>query len=385
MNLVEVLSASGMLVSVSYYGAATLASLRFARHARRAAPPVPDPPPRVAILKPVHDARKTLLENLRSYLNLDYLRAEFLFGTSGQNDSAAPIVEQLLASEPGRAAALVSGEEPDCSNRKIAKVIRMAEQAHDADVFVLSDADIAVEPGHLRRVVGELMNDERIGIVTCAYRAVPGGGIGARFEALSVNTDFAPQVLFASTIEPMHYALGATVAIRRGALESIGGFAAVKDLLGDDFWLGRFVADRGWRIKLSRSLVTISTEEGSLSDFWNHQLRWARTYRTVRPLSLAMLTTHGPFWSLVYLFASGFSALGFALVAAIAAARIAMAALMLKRVLGLGHLARDAWLTPVKDLIMTGIWFASLASNKVTWAGRRFEILRGGAMREVKG
>jgi hypothetical protein len=34
---------------------------------------------------------------------------------------------------------------------------------------------------------------------------------------------------------------------------------------------------------------------------------------------------------------------------------------------------------------MTGIWFASLASNKVIWAGRRFEILRGGTMREVKG
>ena len=36
-----------------------------------------------------------------------------------------------------------------------------------------------------------------------------------------------------------------------------------------------------------------------------------------------------------------------------------------------------------KDLVMTGIWFASLTSNRVMWAGREFQILRGGAMREV--
>jgi len=34
---------------------------------------------------------------------------------------------------------------------------------------------------------------------------------------------------------------------------------------------------------------------------------------------------------------------------------------------------------------MTGIWFASFASNKVTWGGRRFRILSGGAMQEVDG
>jgi ceramide glucosyltransferase len=385
MNIAEVLSASGVLVSVSYYGAATIASLLFARRSAKTPPPIPSSTPRVAILKPLHGERKTLFENLRSYLKLDYPRAEYLFGVHTRNDPAALVVERLLAAEPDHAASLVVGEEPDCANHKIAKVIKMAAQAQDAEIFTLSDADIAVEPDHLRHLVGELMSDAGTGVVTCAYRAVPAGGLGARFEALSVNTDFAPQVLLASSIEPMRYALGATIAMRREALESIGGFDAVKNLLGDDFYLGRFAADRGWRVRLSSSLVTITTEEETLGDFWNHQLRWARTYRTVRPLSLAMLSTHGPFWSLLYLLASGFSPAGFVLVALVAGARIGMAWLMLKRALGLESIAGDAWLTPIKDLMMTGIWFASLVSNKVIWAGRRFEILPGGTMREVKG
>jgi hypothetical protein len=42
------------------------------------------------------------------------------------------------------------------------------------------------------------------------------------------------------------------------------------------------------------------------------------------------------------------------------------------------------WLVPIKDLIMTGVWFTSLLSNNVMWAGRKFKVIRGGAMHEVK-
>jgi ceramide glucosyltransferase len=385
MIIFQVLSAAGIIISLGYYAVASLAALRFARRAARPPAAVPEPPPRVAILKPLHGARATLKDNLASYLRLDYPRVEYLFGVGTQSDPATAIVEEVIAGDPRHCAKLVIGEEPDCANRKIAKVIKMAERARDADIVIVSDADIAVEQDHLRRVVEELTRDARIGMVTCAYRARPHGGLGAQFEALSVNTDFAPQVMLAAAIEPMRHGLGATIAIRREALESIGGFGAVKDLLGDDFYLGRFVSEHGWKVRLSKSLVTIAAEEASVTDFWNHQLRWARTYRTVRPVSLGIILTHGPFWALVYLLASRLSPAGFAMLAIVAAARIGMAALTMDRVLGLRELVRDAWMTPIKDLMMTGIWFASLASNKVTWAGRRFEILPDGAMREVKG
>ena len=62
-----------------------------------------------------------------------------------------------------------------------------------------------------------------------------------------------------------------------------------------------------------------------------------------------------------------------------------MAALMLRRVLSLRELIRDLWLLPLKDLCMTAIWFASLLSNKVQWAGRRLEILPDGTLRDVDG
>ena len=182
----------------------------------------------------------------------------------------------------------------------------------------------------------------------------------------------------------MHYALGATIAIKRKVLEAAGGFRAVKNMLADDFYLGNFVNTQGYEIKLSDSIVTLTCEEKSFADFWHHQLRWARTYRTVRPISIATILMHGPFWALVLLAVTRGSAAAFAALVLVVAARLAMSAAIVGRVLKMPEMLRDLWLVPFKDLIMTGVWFGSLLSNKVMWAGRQFKVIRGGAMREVK-
>jgi hypothetical protein len=53
-------------------------------------------------------------------------------------------------------------------------------------------------------------------------------------------------------------------------------------------------------------------------------------------------------------------------------------------VLKMPEMLTELWMVPFKDLLMTGVWFASLLSNKVKWAGRQFKVIRGGVMREVK-
>ena len=186
-------------------------------------------------------------------------------------------------------------------------------------------------------------------------------------------------------IEPMHYALGATIAIKRNVLEAAGGFRAVKNMLADDFYLGNLANTQGYQIKLSNSIVTLTCEEKSLSDFWHHQLRWARTYRTVRPISIATILMHGPFWALTLLAVSRGNAAAWAALVLVLAARLTMSAAIVGRVLKMPEMLSQLWLVPFKDLIMTGVWFGSLLSNKVRWAGREFKVIRGGAMQEVKG
>ncbi|WP_333646354.1 bacteriohopanetetrol glucosamine biosynthesis glycosyltransferase HpnI [Candidatus Binatus sp.] len=378
------LPAAAVCVSVLYYAAATVAAIRFARRTTSPLLPIPKISPRVAVLKPLHGTSDSLAANLISFLEIAYPRADFYFGVESYEDAAAEVPVAIRQRYQHASITLVVGEEPDCSNHKIAKLVKMADRAEKAEVFVMSDADVSVERDYLKRIVGELISDEKIGIVTCAYRARPGGSFASRLEALYVNTDFLPQILLAERIEPMHYALGATIAIKRRVLEAAGGFRAVKDMLADDFYLGNFTNAQGYEIKLSDSIVTLTCEEKNFAEFWHHQIRWARTYRTVRPISIATILTHGPFWALMLLATSRGSAAAFAVLVLVVASRLTMSAAIVGRVLKMPEMLTEIWMVPIKDLIMTGVWFASLLSNKVIWAGRQFEVIRGGAMREVK-
>lgn len=385
MTIWSAIPAAALCVSIFYYAAATVAAVRFARRTTSPLPPLPKVPPRVAVLKPLHGTSNSLAANLVSFLEIAYPRVDFYFGVESYEDTAAEIPVALRQRYQYAKITLVVGEEPDCSNRKIAKLIRMSDRAENIDVFVLSDADVSVERDYLKRIVGELISDEKIGIVTCAYRARPSGSFASRLEALYVNTDFLPQILLAEMIEPMHYALGATIAIKRKVLEAAGGFRAVKNMLADDFYLGNFTNAQGYNIKLSDSLVTLTCEEKTFADFWHHQLRWARTYRTVRPISIATILMHGPFWALILLMVTRGSAAAVAALVLVVAARLAMSAAIVGRVLKMPEMLSELWMVPFKDLIMTGVWFASLLSNKVMWAGRQFKVIRGGVMHEVKG
>jgi ceramide glucosyltransferase len=385
MIVLIIVAAIGITISVGYYIAASFAATRFALRAASPVPPLPKIAPRAAIMKPLRGVTDGLAANLMSFFEVDYPRAEYVFGIASYEDPAVEVAAMLKPQYRFAPVGIVVGEEPVCANRKVAKLIRMAAKAERADVFVISDADISVERDYLRRIIGELYADDSVGVVTCLYRARPHNSISSRLEALSINTDFAPMVMLSAIIEPVRYALGATMAIRRSALEDIGGFRAIKDLLADDFFLGSLAADQGWKVRLSSSLVTLVPDERSFADFWNRQLRWARTYRTTRPASIATIVTHGPFWAILLMLGMRLHPLSIAIFLGVIVMRLAMAALLLRYVLKLPELTRETWLVPIKDLFMTGVWFASLVSNEVKWRGRRLKILADGRIQEVVG
>jgi ceramide glucosyltransferase len=383
MSLLRLLCDAGIIIGVGYCLASFVAALRFAKRAAKRPAALPKIAPRVAILKPLHGTDESLAANLMSFLEVTYPRLDYFFAVSSYDDPAAEVPAALRARYQFANIRLLVGEESDCANRKIAKVIKMSDRAEKADIFVMSDADISVDRDYLLRIVSELESDDQVGIVTCAYRARPSGSFMSRLEALFVNTDFTPQVFLSSALEPMRHALGATVAIKRDALESIGGFRAVKDLLADDFYLGRFATQQGWRVRLSDSLVTLSFEETRLRAVWRRQLRWARTVRWVRPVSVGTIFCHATFWALLLMLISGFTAGSIAVLVGVLALRIGISAVIIARVLKLPGLARDALMVPLKDVLAAAIWLVSLTGSEVVWGGERFRSGRDGMMRAV--
>ncbi|HLH76090.1 MAG TPA: glycosyltransferase [Candidatus Binataceae bacterium] len=385
MWLLVSLSLAASCIALGYYGATVLAGWKFAR-ARKQLPPLPPSLPRVALLKPLHGANQSLSDNLNSFLDVDYPNKQYIFGVSDSRDPACAVLAQVVANHPGMEVRLEVGGLADAANDKVGKLVRMARQARQADILVLSDADIAVQPDYLRRVVAELSSDPRVGVVTSLYRAWPGTqALGAKLEAAYVNTDFLPLALLGSTVGPLSYAFGATIAIKREVLEAVGGFEALKDLLADDFHLGNRAFQCGYGIKLSSELVTIVTNESSLSDFWTHQLRWARTYRSVHRGSVATVLTHGTFWGLVLMATSRFNPMAIEAFGLLLAARYVTAGFMVKTVAQLPLRLRDLIFLPLKDLAGTAIFFASLLGRTVRWGDRRFRVLATGHLKEIQG
>src|SRR5260370_16173726 len=116
-----------------YYIAATVAAIRFARRRTSPQPALPKVPPRVAVVKPLHGSSNSLAANLVSFLEVAYPRVEFYFGVDSYEDPAAEIPVALRQRYQYANITLVVGEEPNCSNRKIAKLVKMADRAEKAE------------------------------------------------------------------------------------------------------------------------------------------------------------------------------------------------------------------------------------------------------------
>ena len=108
----------------------------------------------------------------------------------------------------------------------------------------------------------------------------------------------------------LHYGLGSTLAVRREALDKIGGLLPLVNHLADDYELGARVAAAGYRVVLSPEVVETNLPAYGWRGFIDHQLRWARTVRDVRPWGyVGLIFTHGLGWALVNVLASGLSPL----------------------------------------------------------------------------
>src|ERR1017187_3060843 len=289
--------------SIVYCLLTVVAAVRY-RGARRAK--VENPPP-LSILKPLAGADDGLEENLRSFFEQSYPAFEILFAVRSPLDAAIPVVERLQERYPRvRSRLLVTGE-PPYSNAKVYSLHRMLALARN-DVVVMSDSDVRVAPDLLSAIAAEFQ-DEKVGLATCPYRAVPGRSFWSTLEAVGLNTEFMAGVLVARLLVGMKFALGPTIAARRKALADIGGFDAVKDYLAEGFGMGKLVGAKGYRVILSSSVIEHRIGAQSFKENLEHRLRWCRSTRRSRPwgyigeifthtlpLGLVMVAAHRAWW-----------------------------------------------------------------------------------------
>jgi len=359
---------------LGYYAAATAMAWRFFRRER--ARKLPEYTPGVSVLKPVRGIDFGSWENFASFCRQDYPDYEILFAANDNADPAVPIIQRLKADFPERRIRLFVGADYLGANRKVNNLARLAQEAQH-EILVLSDGDVRVGPNYLREIVAPFA-DEGTGAVTCFYRAIAEKNLGAQLEAIGAASDFFAGVLMANGMEGMSFALGASIATTKRWLGKIGGFAALADMLADDYELGHRIAKAGGRVVLSREVLWTMYPAQTARGFWDHQLRWARTVRLCRPASyFGLLFTHGLPWALLAAIVAPTRWIGAAYLLAYLVLRSVMAWAV--GVWGVGDdvLRRKFWLVPLRDLLNFGVWLVSFASNRITWGGEEYALRKG--------
>jgi ceramide glucosyltransferase len=306
----------------------------------------------VSILKPVRGAGGNLRTALASHSLRD---AELLCGVASADDPAVAVIREF----PKVRLIVCSTVTP---NPKVGLLIDLVKAARH-DIIIVNDSDIRVPPDYLARVTAPL-DDPRVGLVTCLYRAV-GDTFAARFEALGVATDFAPSARVARFVGVDEFAMGSTLAFRRADLEKIGGFESFSDYLADDYQLGHRLHALGLKCVLSDVIVETHLG-GTWHDIWQHQVRWARTIRVSKFWGyLGLPVTFATFWALV----CGSWRIGLALLAV----RMLMATIAGKK-----DALRMFFLIPLRDLFGVAVWTVALFGNTVVWRGRKLSLDRDG-------
>jgi hopene-associated glycosyltransferase HpnB len=251
--------------------------------------------PSVAIVVPARDEAPLIEATLRSLLAQDYAgRFQVILTDDNSTDGTGDIARSIGDS---RLTVLTGAPRPAGWSGKLWAVSQGIAAAGEADLLLLTDADIVHEPAHLSSLVARIerysldLVSEMVKLAcdTRAERALVPAFVYF-FQLLY------PFVWVNDGLKGTAAAAGGTILIRRRALQRIGGVESVRGALIDDVALAAAVK-KGGRIWLGHAELARSVRPyPSVTDIWRMitrtafvQLRYSVPLLVVTTLGMALV------------------------------------------------------------------------------------------------
>ncbi|MBV9249876.1 MAG: glycosyltransferase [Acetobacteraceae bacterium] len=252
-------------------------------------PALPTTLPSVAIVVPARDEAPLIEATLRSLLAQDYAgQFRVVLVDDSSTDGTGDIARSL---NDARLTILRGAPRPVGWSGKLWAVMQGVVEAGDAELVLLTDADIVHEPAHLSALVAhserhdlDLVSE----MVRLSCRSVAERALVPAFVYF-----FQLLYPFAWVNDPLRAtaaAAGGTILIRQRALRRIGGIEAVRGSLIDDVTLAAAVK-KGGRIWLGHAIQARSTRiYPGFGDIWRMVARTAYVQLRFSPLLLVGVT-----------------------------------------------------------------------------------------------
>jgi ceramide glucosyltransferase len=379
----------GSITSTIYCLMVMVAAVRFGMRKRREERAAATFLPALSVLKPLHGMEPGLERNIESFFEQDYPEFELLFCARHESDEGLQLAQRVGARYPQVDARYVTCGEPTprFHNAKVYSLAKLDSVAKH-QLFITSDADVRVRKDYLRRMVQNL-SDPRVGLASCVYLGTTEreakAGFSSQLDAVGKSVEMTSGVLVADMLEGTKFALGASMAVRKGLFQKAGGFEELGQFYADDFVLGNRLAVQGVGVRMATHVIRLMVQDTSFRLSFRNQLRWMQSTRRSRPLGHlgSGLTFAIPFGllGLVWGLLSGHALLGGVWLAAMVLNRWLQAAAILQ-VMGEEDWLRSMLLYPLRDLLGSVLWLGSYGGDKFYYRGKVYTLKGGGRVEE---
>lgn len=369
-----------------YAGAASLAAMRAgARRSGEAAGgrAAPVPGDDVVLVRPLAGPEPGLADRLRSTGGATFV----IFAVGAPDDGAARVASDVSAELRARgveAFVVITGAAgPNHKADQLARALA-TPRAPARRTLVVADSDVEIGRDAVTRLLRAMGDADAIWAPPVELGNATTWGDRASHAVLDASLHSFP--LLAGI--DRGGLVGKLFAVRRRALEAIGGFAALTTVLGEDMELSRRLRRTGARVIVAPFVAHAMASQRRLGDVVARYGRWLLMVRAQRAIllpSYPLLMAPAPLFAALLAYGVARQDLLLTL-AACAGLLVRLAVALAARALA-G--ARFAPLTAVgQSLLADGTLLAALvcalSTRDFTWRGRRLAITKAGAI-EVRG
>jgi ceramide glucosyltransferase len=328
--------------------------------------------PPISVLKPLKGLDDNLFDNLESFCTQDYPQYEIIFSLQDYNDLAYMVARKVKEKYPDRDISILVERCDEGLNPKVNNLIpayRIAKYQH----ILISDSNVIVDRGYLREIA-KPMNDPEVGLVSNLIKGVGARSLGSIFENLHMNSFVMGSVCLLDKFLKMPCVVGKSMLMRKADLDAIGGLRAFKDILAEDYMIGKMIHENGKKVVLSHYMIKNVNHYWGIRKFINRHTRWGKLrWKIGGPKYFTELMGNAVFMSSlpILFWEPSKITVSFALL------------VYLLKASGDFYMGRRTgsdlnpflyFLAPVKDIVIGLVWFVPVINNTVVWRGNRFII-----------
>lgn len=346
--------------------------------------------PPISILKPLKGLDDNLFDNLESICLQEYPSYEIIFSLQDYNDPAYKVAKKIQEKHPEKDITILVERCGEGLNPKVNNLIPACRIAK-YDYILISDSNVMVNTQYLNSIIGH-MADPDVGLVSNMIKGVGGRTLGSILENLHLNSFVMGSVCFLDRFLKMPCVVGKSMLMRRADLNAIGGLKAFKDMLAEDYLIGRNIRVMGKKVVLSNYLIRNVNHYGGIRKFLNRHTRWGKLRWNIGGVSyLSELIGNPVFMSILPVLIGEASRVTMSFALLVSSLKI-LGDIWISRALAredaetrvdspvkqnyCAPAINPLWylLSPVKDCIIGIIWFIPLISKTVVWRDNRYII-----------